>query len=479
MMPFGKRVWLNLNIFRENFNLKIIPEILLIQRDFFKSQQTKDINYRLQLLKALKAEILLNEQAIYDALSKDFKKSEFETYLSEIGLVISQLNLVIKNLKQWSKPKSVKPSRLTFPSKDFIYKEPFGNILVIAPWNYPFLLALEPLIMAIAAGNTVVLKPSELTQNTSKLITQIIGKVFPKQIAISIEGGVETATQLLAQKWNYIFFTGSTKVGKIVAKAAAKHLTPITLELGGKSPCIVDDTINLKLVARRLVWGKLLNGGQTCIAPDYVIAKSNIKQKLIEALKAEIMQRYGENPKDSTDFPRIIDSNNTKRLANLINDVNVVFGGDISIKDCYISPTIVDEPNLDSMIMQNEIFGPVLPILSYKTEEGIEAIICNLEKPLSFYVFSNSKQFIKKSIDRFSFGGGVINDTLIHFGNYRLPFGGIGNSGMGKYHGKHGFDTFSNEKPVIKRGNWLDPSLRYPPYKGKLKLLKKIFKHFG
>ncbi|GAA4945907.1 aldehyde dehydrogenase [Algibacter agarivorans] len=459
--------------------MNTIPDIINNQRQFFKSQKTKDIAYRLSLLKALKVEIIANEQAVIDALNKDFKKSEFETYLSEFGLVISELNLAIKNLKKWTKPKRVTSSLLTFPSKDYIYKEPYGSVLIIAPWNYPFLLALDPLIMAIAAGNTVILKPSELTVHTSKVITQIIKNVFPEKIAISIEGGLETSTELLAHKWDYIFFTGSTKVGKIVAKAAAKYLTPVTLELGGKSPCIIDDSVNLKLVARRLVWGKFLNGGQTCIAPDYVITKSNIKQELIDALKTEIIKRYGNNPKESADFPRIINEKNTSRLSELLKDSNIVFGGDIDVNNCYISPTLVDEPSLESKLMQEEICGPILPILTFETEEDIEKIIWNLEKPLSLYVFSKNTSFIEETIKKYSFGGGVINDLLIHFGNHKLPFGGVGASGMGNYHGKHGFDSFSNTKSIIKRGNWLDPSFRYPPYKGKMKLLKRGFKYFG
>jgi aldehyde dehydrogenase (NAD+) len=459
--------------------LNTIPDIISSQREFFKSQKTKDLDYRLSLLRVLKVEILANEQAVIGALNKDFKKSEFEGYLSEFGIVISELNFAIKNLKRWAKPKRIKSSLLTFPSKDYLYPEPFGTALIIAPWNYPFLLAMEPLIMAIAAGNTVVIKPSELTENTSKLITRIIKNVFPETIATSIQGGVEISTELLAQKWDYIFFTGSTHVGKIVAQAAAKHLTPVVLELGGKSPCIIDDSVNLKLVARRLVWGKLLNGGQTCIAPDYVIAKSNIKEDLIAVLKTEINKQYGENPENSLDFPRIVNKNNTKRLETLLQDSNIVFGGKINVNECYISPTLVDQPSLNSQLMQEEIFGPILPILTYNTEEDIEHIIWNLEKPLSLYVFSNKTSFIKSTIEKYSFGGGVINDLLIHFGNHRLPFGGVGASGMGKYHGKHGFNTFSNTKPIVKRGNWFDPSFRYAPYKGKMSLLKLVFKYFG
>ncbi len=456
-----------------------IPNILAAQKDFFASQKTKEVQFRIDLLKALKTEIQNNEQSIYDALKKDFQKSEFETFLSEFGLVLSELNLAIKKLKTWSKPERVKSSILTFPSSDYIYREPYGNVLIIAPWNYPFLLALAPLVMAIAAGNTVVLKPSELTQNTSKLLTEIISNVFPKEVAISVEGDAETASQLLAKKWDYIFFTGSISVGKIVAKAAAKHVTPVTLELGGKSPCIIDDSVDLKLTARRLAWGKFLNGGQTCIAPDYVIIHSKIKSDFIETLKAEIVKMYGENPKTSPNFPRIINQKNFKRLTELLKKETIVFGGDVDETTLYISPTIINAPNLESPVMSEEIFGPILPVLSYHSESDIENIIQNFEKPLALYVFSKHSKFIENILKKYPFGGGAVNDTLIHFGNQKLPFGGVGNSGMGQYHGKFGFDTFSHKKSVIKRGTWCDPTLRYAPYKNKLNFIKKLFKLFG
>jgi len=456
-----------------------IPNIVAAQKTFFKSQKTKAIPYRLSLLKALKKEIIAQEQDIYNALNQDFKKSEFESFISEYGLVIAELNLAIKKLKKWTKPQRVKSSLLTFPSRDYIYNEPYGTVLVIAPWNYPFLLAIEPLIMAIAAGNTVVLKPSEHTSNTSQLLSTIIKNVFPETVATCIEGGIDTSTELLAQQWDYIFFTGSVPVGKIIAKAAAKHLTPVTLELGGKSPCIIDDSVNLKLAAKRICWGKFLNGGQTCIAPDYILIKDAIKDKFIELLKSEIIKSYGKNQKNSIDFPRIINHKNVLRLKEMLQDCHIAYGGIINEKENYISPTILDHVTLDSNIMQEEIFGPILPILTFKTEDDIDKIISSFEKPLAFYVFSNNKNFANKMIDSFSFGGGVINDTLIHFGNPKLPFGGVGSSGMGAYHGKHGFDTFSHKKSVIKRGNSIDPPVRYAPYKGKFGLLKKMFKYFG
>ncbi|TCL62257.1 aldehyde dehydrogenase (NAD+), partial [Mariniflexile fucanivorans] len=442
-------------------------------------QKTKSLETRLVYLKALKSEILSKEQAVYDALNKDFKKSEFETYVSEFSLVISQLNLAIKNLNKWAKPKRVSSSIITFPSKDYIYKEPYGNVLIISPWNYPFLLALEPLIMAVSAGNTVVLKPSELTTHTSQLLTGIIKTVFPEDYVTSIQGDAQVSTELLAKKWDYIFFTGSVPVGKIVAEAAAKHLTPVTLELGGKSPCIIDDTAKLKLAAKRIVWGKFFNAGQTCIAPDYVIIKRTIKQEFIELLKHEIIDFYGENPKESADFPRIINEKNTQRLANMLKETNVVFGGIVEETTNYIAPTLIDEPALNSEVMNDEIFGPILPILTYETKEDIHRIVTNFDKPLSLYTFSNDKNFIEHILNTYSFGGGVVNDVLIHFSNHKLPFGGVGSSGMGAYHGKLSFDTFSHSKAIIKRGNWLDPSMRYAPYKNKLNFIKKIFKYFS
>ena len=457
--------------------MKNIPELINSQKAFFKSQKTKAVEYRLSLLKDLKKEIISKEQAIYEALHKDFKKSEFETYISEYALTLSELNLAIKNLKKWNKPNRVKASILSFPSSDYIYQEPYGTVLIISPWNYPFILAMAPIIMAIATGNTVVLKPSELTENTAKLLTGIIKNVFPETVLVSVEGGVDVSTELLAQKWDYIFFTGSTKVGKIVAKAAAENLTPVTLELGGKSPCIIDETIDLKLVAKRLVWGKLFNAGQTCIAPDYVLVKSHIKTKLIDLLKIEITKAYGKNTKTSNDFPRIINKKNLLRLKELLKDTNMIFGGDSDERTYYLAPTLVDEPSLQSDLMTDEIFGPILPILSYETESDIESIIYGLDKPLSLYVFSKNKKFINKIINKYSFGGGVINDSLIHFGNQKLPFGGVGASGMGAYHGKTGFDTFSHSKSIVKRGTWFDPPFRYAPYKGKLGLLKKMFKY--
>lgn len=456
-----------------------IEKLLEKQRHYFASQHTKSIPKRKQLLKALKKEIQRREQDICDALNNDFRKSEFESYLTEIGLILSELDYNISRIEAWSKPERVKASLLNFPSKDYIYKNPYGTVLIVAPWNYPFQLAIGPLIAAIAAGNTVVLKPSELTPHTSALIVKIIESVFEEDHVSAVEGGVETSQKLLSQRWDYIFFTGSVKVGKIVAKAAAEYMTPVTLELGGKSPCIIDETANIALTAKRIVWGKFLNAGQTCIAPDYILLKDEIKTNFIKCAIKEIEKAYSKTPKDSEDYPRIINERNFNRLANMLQSQSILFGGELDADELYISPTIVDNPSLDSDIMKEEIFGPILPILSYNSFDELTETIYNFEKPLSLYVFSKKKSFINKIIDTFSFGGGVVNDTLIHYGNKKLPFGGIGDSGIGNYHGKYGFKTFSHEKSIINKANWLDIPIRYAPYKGKLNLIKKAFKYLG
>lgn len=458
--------------------MKNIEEIILQQRAFFKTQVTKDVSYRKHYLKALKKELISREQDIIDALYKDFKKPAFEAILSETEIVLSELNQTIKKLTSWAKPKHVFPSLLNFPTTDYIINEPYGTVLCIGPWNYPYQLTLAPTIAAIAAGNTVVLKPSELTPNTSKLVEDIFTKVFkPEHVAV-INGGIPVAIKLLEQRWDYIFFTGSVPVGKIVAKAAAVHLTPTTLELGGKSPCIIDQTANIKLTAKRLVWGKFLNAGQTCIAPDYIVIHKNKKQEFYDAFKIELNKAYTENPKQSEDFARVINDRNFLRLVKMLDNETIAIGGTTDKSDLYIAPTLIDEPRLDSEVMKDEIFGPILPVISYESEEDIDRIISNYEKPLSFYVFSNSKTFTKKMMHTYSFGGAVINDSLIHFANDKLPFGGVGHSGMGAYHGKLSFDTFSHKKPVVKKANWLDITVRYAPYKGKKKLIKFFLKYF-
>ena len=439
-------------------------------------RKSRDINFIKGKLQQLKNSILKNEEVIYSALYKDLKKSKFEAYISEIGILISEIDLVIKNIDKWSKPKKIRSSMLNFPSNDFIISEPYGCTLVIAPWNYPFQLAVSPIISAIASGNTVVLKPSEITKHTGEIIKTLLSDIFEENHLKVVLGGVPETTQLLNLRWDYIFFTGSVEVGKIIAKAASKHLTPCTLELGGKNPCIVDSTANLKLSAKRLVWGKFLNAGQTCIAPDFILAHESIKSKLIDLLITEIKKAYGINPEISKSYPRIVNSNNFERLKAILKGEIVLHGGETNSDDNYFAPTLIDSPVSNSKLMQKEIFGPILPILSFSDINDIDKIIKPLEKPLALYIFSTNKNFYNSIMTKYSFGGGAINDTMIQFGNSRLPFGGVGESGIGAYHGKYSYETFTHKKSISIKSNWLDIPIRYAPYDGKLNLLKKAFK---
>ncbi|AWI26343.1 aldehyde dehydrogenase [Flavobacterium pallidum] len=437
-----------------------------------------DIRFRKETLQKLLHNILLHQADIVEALHKDFRKPAFETIMSESSIVISDLKHTIKNMESWARPKKVRASLLNFPSRDYIYSEPYGKVLVISPWNYPFQLSFLPLIAAVAAGNSVVLKPSELTPATSALVSKIIRETFDVKHVVAVLGDATIAADLLKKKWDYIFFTGSTAVGKIVAKAAAENLTPITLELGGKNPCIVDHTANLKLAARRIVWGKFMNAGQTCIAPDYLLVHTKIKGKLIALLQAEMEQAYGGNPEASPDFARIINSGHWKRLTALIEPYKILYGGQSVEAERYLSPTLIDEFNVESALMKGEIFGPILPILTYENEDDIRRTLGRYEKPLSLYLFTENKEFEKRILRHYSFGGGCINDTVVHFSNKRLPFGGVGQSGMGMYHGKYGFDTFSHKKSVLKKASWIDITIRYAPYGKKLKWIKRIMEWF-
>lgn len=449
-------------------------ELLRKQHVFFATQQTKDISFRKKALKRLQKEIIAREDAICDAIYADFKKPKFETLATETQFVLAELKLVLKNLDIWARPERKSPTLLNWPSSDWIYKEPYGTVLIIAPWNYPFQLAIAPLIGAIAAGNTVVVKPSEATPNTSKIISEIIAEVFSEEYAAVIEGGIQVSQELLVQKWDYIFFTGSTRVGKIVYESAAKQLTPVTLELGGKNPCIVDETASIALSAKRIVWGKFLNAGQTCIASDYILVHKGVKDKLIEALKQSITKCYGENIEASPDFSRTVNQGHYNGLKAMLEGEEIIFGGNSNDNDNYLSPTLVNEPKLDSKLMHGEIFGPILPIIAYETDDDIHKHIMNYGKPLATYVFSNNKKFQQKIINNYSFGGGAINDTVIQITNKKLPFGGVGASGIGAYHGKTSFELFSHQKAIIKKANWMDAPLRYPPYNLPMKLVKKV-----
>lgn len=451
-----------------------ISKTLQIQRDFFSTQGTKDIAFRKEALIRLQKEIIAREDAICDAIYADFKKPHFETLATETQFVLAEIKLVLKKLNSWARPKNVSSTWLNFPSTDKIYKEPYGAVLIIAPWNYPFQLALLPLVGAVAAGNTVVLKPSEVTPNTSKIIHDIIDVVFPKEHVTVIEGGVEVSQALLKENWDYIFFTGSTRVGQIVYESAAKHLTPVTLELGGKNPCIVDESSSLDLAAKRICWGKFLNAGQTCIAPDYILAHKSIKEAFVTSMIKMIKDGYGGDIKSSSDYARTVGAAHFNNLKDMLVGEEILFGGETDAEDNYISPTLVNEPKLDSKLMQGEIFGPILPILSYESEDDIDNIVKKYGKPLATYVFSNRKAFQNKIIQKYSYGGGAINDTVIQVANKKLPFGGVGGSGIGSYHGKTTFELFSHHKPIVHRASWLDIPFRYPPYSLPIKFAKKL-----
>ncbi len=448
------------------------------QNAFFESGATREVSKRLQKLKALESLIQKREKDISQALFNDFQKPEFETVVTETSFILSELKYIIKNLEKWAKPKRVKSTLLNFPSRDYIYSEPYGTCLVLAPWNYPFQLKVSPAIGAIAAGNTVVLKPSEYSPYTSKIVEEIFAEIFEPEWVSVVQGDASVSEKLLKEKWDYVFFTGSVPVGRIVNKAIAPNLTPATLELGGKSPCIIHASAKINLAAKRIVWGKFVNAGQTCIAPDYILIDSEVKLSFYEAVNREIKAAFGEHPKSSPDFARIVNQKNFDRLKNLLRDEKCIVGGATDEDSLYISPTLLDESLLDSKVMEDEIFGPILPVISYTSEKEIEEVLKRYPKPLSLYIFSEEKSFSENMIRKYSFGGGAVNDVLVHIANKNLPFGGVGNSGFGAYHGKYSFDTFSHKKSISKRATWVDIPLRYAPYANKLGIAKMFLKYF-
>ncbi len=453
--------------------LSNVAAIISKQREFFQTGQTQNVDFRLAQLKILKQAIVEQEQAIFQALEADLHKPEFETYISEI-LVTKEIDYAIKHLKSWTQPQKTAVPWQLFSYSARINPEPLGVVLIIGTWNYPFNLIIAPLVGAIAAGNCAILKPSEIAPHTSSLLAEIIGKYFdPAYIAV-VEGGVEISQQLLAEKFDHIFFTGGTGVGKIVMAAAAKHLTPVTLELGGKSPCIVDNEINLEYTARRITWGKFLNAGQTCIAPDYLLVNQKIKPDLINAIKKCLTGFYGNNPASSPDYARIISQNHFERLGKLLKDGAIIIGGETDQSTLYIAPTVIDHVSLTDTIMQEEIFGPILPVIEYTDITEAIALINSKPKPLALYLFTQNKNLQKRVLQETSSGGVCINDTNLQFGVASLPFGGVGESGIGSYHGKAGFDTFSHHKSVLKHSFWLDLNWRYAPYKHKLPIIKRI-----
>ena len=448
-------------------------DILQQQKTFFNTHATKDLDFRKAQLQKLKKLVKSNEKLLYDAIYQDFGKSEFETFGTEISFVYKDIDYYLKNLKSFAKPKSVLTNIVNQMGSSKIVFEPLGNCLVIGAWNYPYQLTLTPVIAAIAAGNTCMIKPSELPENTMKAMAKLINENFDPQFLYVVEGGVEETTAILKLRFDKIFFTGSPRVGKIVYKAAAEHLTPVTLELGGKSPAFVTEKADLNIAAKRIVWGKFINAGQTCVAPDYLYVAENIKAKFLKVLIEEIKKR---NYTDNVDhYCKIINERNFDRLEKMIDREKVVFGGETNREKRYISPTVLDHVTWEDAVMQEEIFGPILPILTYKNLETAMQTVVEGEKPLSAYLFSNDAKEQELFTEKLSFGGGCINDTLMHLSNDRLPFGGVGNSGIGHYHGKFGFEAFSHQKAILKKSNYLEPELKYPPYSdAKLNILKKL-----
>lgn len=453
-----------------------IAGTIAAHREYFSTGITRDYGFRIDNLQKLKKAISRYEKKINESLKKDLNKSPFEAYVTEIGFVQEEISYHIHNLKKWMKPTRVRTDLVNFHSRSYILHEPFGLVLILSPWNYPFQLLLEPLTGALSAGNCAVLKPAHYSENTSEVIRELVAETFDPRYVSIFTGDREVIQELLGHRFDYIFFTGSTYLGRIVMEKAARYLTPVSLELGGKSPCIVEDDADLDVAARRLTFGKLINSGQTCIAPDYFLVNRRIKKDLIERIKKYITASYGPDPHASPDYGRIINDAQFDRLTGLIKTGNVVFGGAFDKKDRYISPTILDNVCPDDPIMQEEIFGPIFPIVEYDTIDEVISFINSREKPLAFYLFTSSRKKEKMILARTTSGGGCVNDTMVHLTNPRLPFGGVGYSGMGRYHGKSSFDTFSHHRSILAKSTWLDIPLRYPPYCGKLGLAKKAMK---
>jgi len=445
---------------------------------YFKGGITKTYSFRKEQLKKLKSSILNHEQDLYNALYTDLKKSPEETWVTETGLVISELNAAIKNLQLWMQPEKVDTNLLNLPSTSKIVKEPLGVVLIIGPWNYPFQLLINPLIGAIAAGNCVVLKPSEFASATDAVMKKIIEDAFSPEYILYVQGNGATIVPEMMNNFTFdhVFYTGSTVVGKIVYKMAAEKLVPVTLELGGKSPCVVESDANSKVAARRIAMTKFSNAGQMCVAPDYVLVHESIKGKFIEEIKKTVQRFFGDKPEQSYNYGKIINQKQFDRIANYLSHSKIIFGGRMDKQNLFIEPTLLDEANSNDAVMKEEIFGPVLPILAFKTREDALKIIEQHPNPLAFYVFTSSKAKEDEWLNSVAFGGGCVNNASWHLTNHNLPFGGRGFSGTGNYHGKFSFDTFSHKKAVMKTPTWFDPAIKYPPFKGKLKLFKWVIR---
>lgn len=446
-------------------------------REFYNEGNTLDVSFRLKQLGKLKDLISSNEDKIIEALNKDFNKSRLESYLSEIDVVVKEIDKHISNLKKWVKPKSVKTPISQWPGSNYTLSEPYGVCLIMAPWNYPFQLIMAPLIGAISAGNCSVLKPSEVSPHVASLIEDLVPQYFESNYITVINGGVETSQKLLAQKFDYIFYTGAEFVGKIVMRAASEHLTPVTLELGGKNPCVVDKEIDIEVAARRIAWGKMFNWGQTCIAPDFVYVHSSVKEKFLKHLKAEFKNQLGDSKNNIENYQKIINEKHFLRLNKFLQGSNIIYGGFIDQEKLFMEPTVISINDWSHSSMQEEIFGPVLPILEFSDHSDLINLLKQKAKPLSFYLFSDNKKLHHRYSYELSYGNLTINDCLVQYTNSELPFGGVGNSGMGSYHGKSSFDTFSHVKTITKRKTIFDVSIRYRPYTEKnLKLLRNILR---
>lgn len=452
-----------------------IDEILEKQKNFFDSGKTLSSDFRISMLKRLYKAVKENEEEINSALKSDLGKSEFEGFMCEVGLVLTEISYMIKHVKKFSSKKRVKTPLAQFASVSYEKSSPYGNVLIMSPWNYPFLLTLDPLADAIAAGNTAVIKPSAYSPATSIIIKKLVSDCFPSEYVSVITGGRKENAELLEKKFDMIFFTGSQAVGKEVLRHAAQNLTPAVLELGGKSPCIVDESAKFSLAAKRIVFGKFLNCGQTCVAPDYILCQKDVKDELIKEILEQIKKQFGENPLENSSYGKIVNEKHFDRLLGLADEKKIVYGRAFDREALKISPTVMDSVTFDDPVMQEEIFGPVLPILTYDDFDDIFSILKDKPKPLALYIFSENKKHIEAVTDKLSFGGGCVNDVVIHLATSHMGFGGVGESGMGAYHGKDGFDAFSHKKSIVDKKTFMDLPMRYQPYNNFYRKLLSIF----
>lgn len=452
-----------------------IEELVKRQRDYFASGVTKPVAFRLKALRTLKEEIKRREDQIHEALKEDLNKSGFESYMTETGLTVSELGYLERHVKGYARPKRHLTPLAHFHGKSFSISEPYGVVLIMSPWNYPFMLCMEPLAGAVAAGNCCILKPSAYAPAVSAVIKELVEAVFPPEYVAVVEGGREENVALLEQRFDYIFFTGGMKVGRLVLEKASRYLTPVTLELGGKSPCIIDKTADLKTAAKRLAFGKFLNAGQTCVAPDYLLIEESVKEPFLELFEKAVNKMYGEDPLENPDYPKIVNEKHFERISGLLKGMELRIGGRRNRETLQIAPTVLDNVAADAPVMQEEIFGPILPVITFREIGEAEAFVKEREKPLACYLFTKNQETKQRLLSSLSFGGGCVNDTIIHLATSRMGFGGVGSSGMGSYHGKKSFETFSHEKSIVEKYNWIDMPIRYQPYSKRKERLLRFF----